>query len=192
MYETLTVRQFLVGASSEAIGDILMKGIEDLDPNRVGACTEILLQRGHGLVILESLAKSGPIFLPAASTRCFLDCLQQSKNSEDIGHLTRALAYAFAHVDERLSADFNFDIDYLSPIKYLVTRRYVALDHDEFCSLYEANAKKDPRTPILNEDGKEIAYFLQLLAIDESPSQTFATSYRLAMALMRNTTAETN
>lgn len=188
MYETLTVRQFLVGASSEAIGDILMKGIEDLDPNRVGACTEILLERGHGLAILKSVAKSGPIFLPAASTRCFLDCLQQSKNSEIIGHFARALAYAFAHVDERLSADFNFEGDFLSPIKYLVTRHYVALDHEEFCSLYATNAKKDPRTPRLNEDGKEIAYFLQLMAVDESPSQTFATSYRLATALTRTET----
>lgn len=187
MYETLTAQQLLVGASSEAIQSMLVDAIKEFDPNRVGACTEVLLQRGHSLNVLKSLAKSGPIFLPAASVRCLIGCLQRVS---DLREITQVLSCAFGHIDERLSADFNFETDFLSPLEYLCTRRYFSLDFEEFCKVYKTSVKGDPKTPRLNEDGQKIAFFLQLTARGEdSPAESFGVAYRLAMTAMRGAAA---
>lgn len=182
MYENLTVQHFLSGASSEAIQSMLIDGIKELDPYRVGACTEALAQRGLSLQILRSIAKSSPIFLPAASTRCLINCLQQAQGlTRTVSVLTKALAFAFSHVDNRLSKEFSFENDFLCPVQYLCSRQYISLDRDEFDSTYETELKNNPKTPKLSEDGKDIAYFFQITANEhEDLGKQFSNVYDMA------------
>lgn len=168
MYENLTAYHLLDGASTEAIQSILVGGITELDPNRIGACCEVFTERDHLHFILEAIHKSKSIFLPSAAAKVLAGCLRRSapKLGTTAMLLSDAIEYAAANVDKWGEADFSLEESFYRAIKYLASRSIRAFDFKEFCDGYDNLVRMrrtcDPEAPELTHSGKEIAYFLQL------------------------------
>ncbi len=160
MYENLTAYHLLDGASTEAIQSILVGGITELDPNRIGACCEVLTERNHLCFMLEAIHKSKTVFLPSAAAKVLVGCLRRGapKLGTTAMLLSDAIEYAAANVDEWGEAEFSLEESFYRAIKYLASRPIQAFDFKEFCDGHNNLVK----APELTHSGKEIAYFLQL------------------------------
>lgn len=168
MYENLTAYHLLDGASTEAIQSILVGGITELSPNRVGTCCEVLTERDHLHFMLEAIHKSKSIFLPSAAAKVLAGCLRRGapKLGTTAMLLSDAIEYAAANVDKWGEAYFSLEESFYRAIKYLASQPIQAFDFKEFCDGYDNLVKRvgtvDPGAPELTHSGKEIAYFLQL------------------------------
>lgn len=168
MYENLTAYQLLDGTSAEAIQSILVDGITELDPNRVGTCCEVLTERDHLHFMLEAIHKGKSIFLPSAAAKVLAGCLRRGapKLGTTAMLLSDAIEYAAANVDKWGEAGFSLEESFYRAIKYLASQPIQAFDFKEFCDRYDNLVKRvgtvDPGAPELTHSGKEIAYFLQL------------------------------
>lgn len=164
MYENLTAYQMLDGASTEAIQSILVDGIKELDPNRVGACCEVLTERDHLHFMLEAIHKSKSVFLPSAAAKVLAGCLRRGapKLGTTARLLSDAIEYAAANVDNWGEADFSLEESFYWPIKYLCMQNVREIDSEEFNRRYDRDKTRCDVCPELSDGGKEIAYFLQL------------------------------
>lgn len=169
MYENLTAYHLLDGASTEAIQSILVGGITELDPNRVGTCCEVLTERDHLHFMLEAIHKSKSIFLPSAAAKVLAGCLRRGapKLGTTAMLLSDTIEYAAANVDKWGEADFSLKEGFYLPIQYLCSRVIQSYDLREFCEIYDRTREGRgnagiSRSPELSDGGKEIAYFLQL------------------------------
>lgn len=169
MYENLTAYHLLDGASTEAIQSILVGGITELDPNRIGACCEVLTERDHLHFMLEAIHKSKSIFLPSAAAKVLAGCLRRGapKLGTTAMLLSDAIEYAAANVDKWSETGFSLKEGFYLPIRYLCLRAIQSYDLREFCEIYDRAREGRgnagiPRFPELSDGGKEIAYFLQL------------------------------
>lgn len=168
MYENLTAYHLLDGASTEAIQSILVSGITELDPNRIGACCEVLTERGHLHFMLEAIHKSKSIFLPSAAAKVLAGCLRRGapKLGTTAMLLSDAIEYAVANVDKWGEADFSLEESFYRTIEYLASQPIQRFDFEEFCDGYGTLINRvgtvGPGVPELTHSGKEIAYFLQL------------------------------